>query len=252
MEIENLIHEYGAYVFRYALKLTCHPQKAEDIAQETFIQAWKNLNQLKEEKAVKKWLRTICFHCFLMDYRKNDTKKVAYVEDIANLEQEGRFLMRENPLPDEEVLVEESVKELQNGCFYAMVRKLTLRQRITFSLIDMFGLSVSEVAEILELSEAATKGLLHRARMNLDAFFSDHCNLIDAKNPCSCRAWIEFSKSREKNQQAARKILDMLEEKSGIYKFNPSVRAKIHFLYSNMPDKKPNTEWYQRTILALK
>lgn len=252
MEIENLIHEYGAYVFHFALKLTCHPQKAEDIAQETFIQAWKNLNQLKEEKAIKKWLRTICFHCFLMDYRKNDTKKVAYVEDITILEKEGKFLMRENPLPEEEVLVEESIKELQNGCFYAMVRKLTLSQRITFSLIDMFGLSVGEVAEIMELSETAVKGLLHRARMNLDAFFSDHCNLIDAKNPCSCKAWIKFSKSREKNQQMARKILDTLEDKSDTYKFDSSVRAKIHFLYSNMPDKKPDVEWYQKTILSLK
>ena len=252
MKIEDLIREYGAYIFRYAMKLSCHPQKAEDIAQETFIQAWKNLNHLKEEQAVKKWLRTICFNCFLMDYRKNDNKKVELIEDMEALEDEGRFFMGENPLPEEEILVEESIKELQNGCFYAMVRKLTLGQRIAFSLIDMFGLSIMEVAEIMELSETATKGLLHRARMNLDAFFGEHCNLIDAKNPCSCKAWIEFSKSREKNQQMARKILDTLEEKANTYKFDPSVRAKISFLYSNMPDKKPNVEWYQKTIRALK
>jgi RNA polymerase sigma-70 factor (ECF subfamily) len=133
-----------------------------------------------------------------------------------------------------------------------MVRKLTLKQRMVFSMMDMFGLELAEVAEIMELSEMATKGLLYRARMNLDAFFGEHCNLIQVKNPCSCKSWIEFSKEREKNQQNARKILDMLEEKSAEYKFNSSVRAKVHFLYSNMTDKKPSKQWYQDIILALK
>jgi RNA polymerase sigma-70 factor (ECF subfamily) len=251
MRIEELINEYGEYIHKYALKLTCHPQKAEDIAQETFIRAWKNLDQLQDEKAVKKWLRTICMNCFLMDYRKNDTKKIDYVEDMEYLEREGK-LISQLPEPDEEVFVEETIKELQNGCFYAMVRRLTLKQRMTFSLIDMFGLQIAETAEILDLSEMATKGLLHRARMNLDAFFSDHCNLIASKNPCSCRAWIEFSKTRDKNQQSARELIDTLDDKSINYKFDPSVRGKIHYLYNSMPDKKPSKEWYQKVIHALK
>ncbi|MFA9378788.1 MAG: RNA polymerase sigma factor [Lachnotalea sp.] len=251
MKIETLINEYGDYIFKYALKLTCHPQKAEDIAQETFIRAWKNLEQLQEDKAVKKWLRTICTNCFLMDYRKNVKKKIEYIKDLEILEQEGKLISL-LPEPDEEVFVEESIKELQNGCFYAMVRKLTLKQRIAFSLIDMFGLHLEEVAEILEVSEMATKGLLYRARLNLDAFFSNHCNLLDSKNPCSCKAWIEFSKSREKNQLSTRNIIETLDQKAVNYKFDSIVRAKIHYLYSNMPDKKPNKEWYQNIILALK
>jgi RNA polymerase sigma-70 factor (ECF subfamily) len=113
MNIENLMNEYGEYIFKYALKLTCHPQKAEDITQETFIHAWKNLEQLQDKKAVKKWLRTICMNCFLMDFRKNDTKSLEYVEDVELLEKEGKLISL-LPEPEEEVFVEEAIKQLQN------------------------------------------------------------------------------------------------------------------------------------------
>jgi RNA polymerase sigma-70 factor (ECF subfamily) len=39
---------------------------------------------------------------------------------------------------------------------------------LTISLIDMFGLSLEEVSEIIGISKSAVKGLLYRAHMNLD------------------------------------------------------------------------------------
>lgn len=170
MEIEQIIRENGSYIYNYAMKLTCHPQAAEDLAQQTFITAWEKLNQLKDEYALKKWLRTICYHIFLMDCRKQD-KKLELIGEIEELEQEGKVLASTNASPDDEVIVGEEIQSLQNGCFYAMARKLTLPQRIAFSMVDMFGMSMEETADMLEISTGALKGLLYRARMNLDAFF---------------------------------------------------------------------------------
>jgi RNA polymerase sigma-70 factor (ECF subfamily) len=252
MCIEDMIRQYATYIYNYAMKLACHPQKAEDIAQETFISAWKNIEQLRDEQAIKKWLRTICLNHFLMDYRKNNQEKTELHEDIESLEMQGNLLVTTIPGPEVEVIVEEAVRELQNGCFYAMVRKLTLHQRMTFSLVDMFGLSINEVAELLQLSESATKGLLHRARVNLDAFFSDHCNIINEQYSCSCQAWIHFRESQEQNQQMAQRIIKSLEDNTEGYIFNQAVRDKIYFLYRNMPDKKPNKQWFRDTVMALK
>lgn len=53
MDINEIITEYGTYLYNYALKLTCHPVQAQDLAQETFIQAWRKLDQLKEKNAIK-------------------------------------------------------------------------------------------------------------------------------------------------------------------------------------------------------
>lgn len=246
MSIEEVINKYGTYIYNYALKLSCHPMDAEDISQETFIQAWKNLKGLQSEAALKQWLAKICFHQFLMKLRKSGRRPEELYEDYDQLELEGRILPDNMPGPEDEIIVEEEIRELQNGCFIAMVRKLTLNQRIMFSLVDMYGMKLEEAAQLLGTSSGAAKGLLYRARMNIDSFFADHCNIINNKNSCSCRAWIEFSQSRDNLQQQTRQLMESLDYREKDYKFRPEVRSKLRFLYANMPDKKPSDDWYQR------
>lgn len=250
MDIELLINTYGTYIFNYALKLSCDPHVAEDLAQQTFINAWLKIQTLENANAIKAWLRKICFNNFLMNQRKSNAYCELLYEDIDFLEKEGHLLTDNNPKPEDEVIVEEAIRDLQNGCFLAMVRRLTLNQRITFSLIDMFGLSLDEVSEIIGISKSATKGLLYRAHMNLDSFFADHCNLLDTNNPCSCKAWIEFSKTRNNLQHNSNKhkLITKLDYTQTNYTFNNEVRGKINFLYKSMPDKKPSKEWYEEVI----
>jgi len=252
MKFETVMEEYYQYIFNFAMKLSCHPQKAEDITQETFLQVYKNLHQLKDENAIKKWIQTICYNCFLMECRKSNSELLSYVENIEELEQEGTIISYQIPGPEEEVVVAEEIKEMQNGCFYAMARKLTLKQRIVFSLIDMFGMSLAETAEMIQLSENATKGLLHRARKNLDAFFSDHCDLIKESNPCSCSAWIDFRQSHDDNHKKTKEIVDSIKDRGKSYTFNENVRNKINYLYSHMPEVKPDKIWFDKVLESLK
>jgi len=250
MGIEMLIDNYGTYIYNYALKLSCHPTSAEDLAQETFIKAWQNINQLQNPDAIKSWLRQICLNTFLMKIRKEKGYTEISYEKIQVLEKEAYLLTDQSPRPEDEVIVDEAIRELQNGCFLAMARRLTLHQRIAFSLIDMFGLSPDEVSVLLGISKNAMKGLLYRARMNLDAFFHNHCDLLDVANPCRCEAWIEFSKFRNNLQKEAKehKLVTTLDYTKSNYIFNAASRSKINFLYQNIPDKKPSSEWYQKVI----
>jgi len=255
MNAEELIHNYGTYIYNYALKLSCHPNTAEDLCQETFIKAWKKIDTLKNPDAIKSWLRRICFNNFLMNERKKNNHIELLYDEIINLEQEGNLYINTYTKPEDEIIVKESISELQNGCFLAMARLLTLNQRIAFSLVDMFGLSLEEVSEILNISKSATKGLLYRAHMNLDSFFDNHCNILDVKNPCSCEAWIEFANKKENLQIEAKqknnKLIKTINYKESNYTFNNNVRNKINYLYKNMPDKKPSDEWYEGIIKVL-
>jgi RNA polymerase sigma-70 factor (ECF subfamily) len=173
------------------------------------------------------------------------------VDDWEQLEIEGGFLQDYLPQPEDEVIVSEEIRDLQNGCFLAMVRKLTLNQRIAFSLVDMYGMKIEAVADILQISVSAAKGLLFRARMNIDSFFTDHCELINEKNPCSCKAWIKFSSQRNNLQNNAKKLIEKLDFKKNEYVFDESVRKKIAYLYINMPDRKPSDDWYINVLNIL-
>lgn len=252
MNIEELINSYGMYIYNYALKLSCHPDIAQDLCQETFINAWRKIDTLGSPDACKAWLRKICFNNFLMYERKKDNKlKKLSNDEIKNLEADGEFYMSSCEEPEDEIIVSESVKELQNGCFLAMVRYLTLNQRIVFSLTCMFGLSLDEVSELLNISKGAVKGLLYRAHMNIDSFFYNHCSIINVKNPCRCEAWIEFYKSREDLQIKVQKI-KLLNYKKSNYIFDKNVYSKVKYLYENMPDKKPSAYWYENVINSLR
>ncbi len=246
LSMESLIEKYGAFIYNYAYKLACHPIDAEDLAQETFINAWRNLDSLQSEEAVRSWLAKICYHQFLMKMRQKNKHKEELTDEFTVLEQEGMLLQEIFPAPEEEVIVEEEIKELQNGCFYAMVRRLTLQQRIVFSLTDMYGMKIEEVAGILQTSIPAAKGLLYRARMNIDSFFAGHCGIINSKNPCRCKAWLKFSGDRNELQKRTRHAMELLNYKSKSYQYSSEIRRKIAYLYKNMPDKKPDEEWYRK------
>lgn len=251
MDISQIYKEYYVYIYNYALKLACHPEDALDITQETFLKALEQLHTLVHSKALSQWLRTMCFHEFINKVRKDKAKYIVEIEDWNMLEQEGEGLHNIVVQPEDEVIVDEEIRDLQNGCFLAMVRKLSLNQRITFSLVDMYGLNIEHVADLLNISKGAAKGLLYRARMNIDAFFAEHCHIIDEKNPCSCQAWINFSLKRSELQKDAHRIINKLDFNEKKYTYNEEVRKKILYLYAHMPEQKPSEEWYQKVLHIL-
>lgn len=251
MNIESVISEYGTYIYNFALKLSAHPKDAEDLTQETFIKAWKHLDTLENEDAIKQWLRTICLNEFRMKYKKEHRIEIKYMENIEDLKRDGRLLSTPTPTPIDEVAASEEVAKLRNGCFLAMTRKLTLNQRLTFSLIDMFGLSIQEVAKLLDISPKAIKGLLYRARMNLEFFFYNHCSILDPNNSCQCLAWKDFVEQRSDLQKSVQQKLTFLDYKNSEYTFDKEIRNKLLYYYKNMPEQRPSDEWFTTIIQLL-
>ena len=131
-DIEEIYNNYAQIVYKYIFCLTKNKELSEDIVQETFIKGWEHYQEVKNTTAIKKWLRTICINEFRMSLRKN--KNISYIENIEDLESDGNLLVSPQLLPQEELIANEEVQRLRNGCFLAMTRKLSNNQRIAFSL----------------------------------------------------------------------------------------------------------------------
>lgn len=243
--IEDWISSYSSYLYRFAYVL--YPQDACELVQRTWIQAWKHQEQLRDEVVIKSWLRTICYREFLMMVRSNKES-----ESIEELELQGIEFADEEEDIIEELIVEDMIQTIRNGCFVGMASKLTLMQRSAFSLVDMFGLSLKDTALLMNISVAAVKGLLVRARNNLSSFFGTHCQFIHVTNPCRCMAWKDFIQQRELHQHKVKTAFTALEYEQKKVKDQDDVRKKLLSYYHHIPIQIPDKDWYTEIIKILK
>lgn len=254
LSTEKQLEEAVPYVYGIAFRLTQNRQQTEDLVQETLTKAWLKWDSLQEPAARKSWLRRICTNSFLSEKRREADFVPLSLDAVAALDKEGELLQVRDPapLPEEELLVSETIREMRDGCFLAMTRKLTLEQRMAFSLVDMFGMAIEETAEVLGVSVSAAKALLHRGRTNLDSFFAGKCNLVRVENPCRCEAYLNFMNERQERQEEVRSRIQSFRfgEFPEGYSPDASVRLKVRAIYERMPDRLPDPVWFQ-TVLQL-
>jgi hypothetical protein len=78
------------------------------------------------------------------------------------------------------------VDEARIGCTSGMLLCLDRQQRLAYVLGEILGVTDEVAAEILELSRAAFRQRLARARRDLHSFLAEKCGLMNAANPCRC------------------------------------------------------------------
>jgi len=160
---DELVRRYRDKVYRLSYKILRNEDDAAEALQDAFLSAYRGLKNFKAESTFSTWLYRITTNASLMKYRKRR-------DNLVSLEQsqnpgEGAEALQ---LPDwstqplDELLDGETREVMEEG-------KAMLDEdlRTVFTLRDEEGLPNAEVAEILDLSVAAVKSRLHRARLAL-------------------------------------------------------------------------------------
>jgi RNA polymerase sigma-70 factor (ECF subfamily) len=153
-------------LFQYSY-LTCGQREdAEEIAQETLMQAFQHFDQLREPEQVRAWIFRIARNFCLMKRRKS----VFAPKGELSLDElrpsfnggEGRKLDIADwrQLPEQGALAGELSEVLRSA-----IRELPDLYQSTLLLRDVEGLSTKETAEVLDLTEDVVKQRLHRARL---------------------------------------------------------------------------------------
>jgi RNA polymerase sigma-70 factor (ECF subfamily) len=159
-----LVNDFSPKLHRLALRMLNDPYEAEDILQETFLKAFKNIDRFEGRSSIGTWLYRIATNEALMRLRKVQPDLVAIDEPVEM--PDGHLITRELKdwccIPESEFMTNEAQSKLDNA-----IADLSPALRSTFILRDLHGLSTRESAEIIGVSEAAIKTRLLRARLQL-------------------------------------------------------------------------------------
>lgn len=165
---EELTSRHERQIYSLAYRILQNPHDAEDVTQQAFLSAVEHLAKFREESSFATWLYRIATFAALKVIRKrkglvtvsldeateprDDYDSIPHPEYIADWKQSPEQLVEQN-----------ETKRLLDDA----LAKLDEKHRLVFVLRDVEGLSVSETAAALELTESNVKMRLLRARLQL-------------------------------------------------------------------------------------
>jgi RNA polymerase sigma-70 factor (ECF subfamily) len=159
LDIDQLIGEYYPYIRRLAYSILDDAHEAEDVAQETFIAAHQSLAGFRAESNPKTWLSAIAINASRGQLRKRRLRQVLSTTLHA------LHLLKSPPASPEQVAAQ---NETDQGIWDA-VDALDDSHRLPVILRYAHGLSVSEIAQVLDLNLGTVHSRLHYARKVLHA-----------------------------------------------------------------------------------
>jgi RNA polymerase sigma-70 factor (ECF subfamily) len=163
-------HSDGLY--RMALRMMRDPQEAEDVLQETLLNAFKGIAYFDGRSSLKTWLYRIAYNTALMKLRGAKPQRVS-VEDSLEAEEQGEILPEALHdwccLPERDFETNDAREHLENA-----IRSLPENLRVVFVMRELEGLSTIETANALGVSEQVVKVRLHRARLALRERLSEY------------------------------------------------------------------------------
>jgi len=170
-EFALMVDTYSTRIYRLALRMMGNEQEAEDILQETFMNAYRALPSFEGRSSISTWLYRIASNQALMRLRKKNPASVSVDEPMVDDEWEEipRQFVDWCCLPEQELMASEAIETLDNA-----LDTLTPSLRTVFILRDVNGLSTRETSNILKISEAAVKTRLLRSRLKLREVLSSY------------------------------------------------------------------------------
>jgi RNA polymerase sigma-70 factor, ECF subfamily len=162
--MEKIVGRYEDRIFTFGLKMCGHLQDAEDIAQETFLNAFRYLKDFRGETKLKNWLFMIATRACIRKRRKKKCEPDYEISLDSFIHEDGSDGKYEIPDwsddPSDNVMRAELKKIID-----VAIQKLPHKYRLVFNLREIEGFNTKETAEILEISTQSVKTRLHRARL---------------------------------------------------------------------------------------
>jgi len=149
---EEFVDMYNEQVFLFMRRLGHDRQVSEDLTQESFLQAWQHISQLRNGRALNGWLYRIAGNVSRLYWRRHKGREMASIEGI------GIDIPENNEAGPDIVDHYEQLSRLKKAVEYLPEK---LRQAVV--LHYMQHLTIAEAAEAAGVREGTFKSRLNRA-----------------------------------------------------------------------------------------
>lgn len=158
-QFEILIRRNNPFLYKAGRSYNYSHEDTQDLMQETFIDAYKNLSKFENRSSFKTWIIKIMLnHC----YRKKQ-KSSFKNEIVKEINDNAEPMFTNSQSNTHKIVVNRELSFVIENALEAV----PFDYRMVFSLREINGLNVAETAEILEISETNVKVRLNRAKTML-------------------------------------------------------------------------------------
>jgi RNA polymerase sigma-70 factor, ECF subfamily len=152
---QSLVERHSSAVFRLAYRMTGNTSDAEDVVQEAFLRAWKQIGRFDSRASFATWVHRICANCAI-DYLRARRGKAETADDpFLNIPHKG---------PSPERLTQSA--EI-TGLLLPALDQLTEMERAAFVMRHYECLPIKEISRALGVESGAAKHSVFRAVQKL-------------------------------------------------------------------------------------
>jgi len=151
--LEVLVRRHGSALLTFIRRMVADPHRSEELFQEVFLAVWSKRQQYQFPRSFKNWLYTIALNRCRQDFRTRPLTTFSFFEE------EGAVVpFSDEPSPVETAIATETATRIARA-----VAQLPEQQRLVIVLRVWQGLSYSEIADLLQVTEATVRSHMHHA-----------------------------------------------------------------------------------------
>ncbi len=187
-EIEKYQQEFILFqkeLKSFIYRIVPHKQEAEDIAQNSYLKAFNNIDSYKKKASFKTWVFSIAVNLAKDSFRA----KQRWGENWQDLGKE--FIQENEHIIQEKIAASHTsehgkfvIREHINFCFTCINKTLPLTNQICLLLKEIYNFKVREIVMITGFSEGKVKHAIADARKDMVRIFKNRCALINKKGVC--------------------------------------------------------------------
>lgn len=190
--LETLCEALREPVFCLSMRMLGRRSLAEECTQDVLLKVVTRLGSFQGRAKLTTWVHIITVR-HVRDLLAKRPPLAVDESGFAQLLEAGLAYGAQAPAPTPEDRT--LISEVRLSCTQGMLLMLSVDQRLALVLVDLLGRDAVEAAAIVEVSPAALRKRLSRARERLSAFLVARCGVVSPDAACSCLGQVPAKRS---------------------------------------------------------